>query len=263
MFQLFETFLYQPFLNLLIGMYWLLQQIPGVDIDMGVTVILFTVLIRVLLLPISVAAHRSEKERREISEKLKNIEREFKDQPERKRLETKNVFAKNRRVFFAEMTSLVIQVSISLILWMIFSKGLTGEDADLVYRFMPKIFPIPSEKLMFMGFSLWEPHWQLNLFQSLLIFILETLGSYLSPYPVSKQEVVRLQLTLPIISFIIFAFLPGGKKLFVITTLIFSIFLTLVFAIIKKAHEIQDRLDRKDAESSQPQEEKVVVEVKG
>jgi len=40
---------------------------------------------------------------------------------------------------------------------------------------------------------------------------------------VSRRDVIRLQLTLPIVSFLVFMFLPAGKKLFIITTLIFSI----------------------------------------
>ena len=82
---------------------------------------------------------------------------------------------------------------------------------------------------MFLGkYSLNEPHWQLNIIQSGLIFILETLSVLTSPFPTSRAEVIRMQLTLPIISYLIFSQLPAGKKLFVIVTLIFSIVLTIV-----------------------------------
>ena len=260
MFELFQTFLYQPFFNLLVGIFWLLN-LGGQTVSMGVTVILFTIIIRVLLLPISLAAHRSEKERREIATQVAKINAEFKHDPVRRKQEFKNVFHGNRRIVVAEMISLTIQVGISLILWMIFSNGLSGRDSGLLYPFMPQIFPIPADQMTFMGLSLNEPHWQLNLVQSLAIFILEILSAYVSPYNVSRQEVVRLQVTLPIISFVIFAFLPAGKKLFVITTIVFSILLTLGLAVRKKAYDIAERLRLKDAEKAK-NEEKVLVDVK-
>lgn len=263
MFELFQTFLYQPFFNLLVGLYWILNKIPSADIDMGWTVVIFAIIVRIILLPVSIAAHRSEKERREIASKIVEIEKHFKDNPVAIREETKKVLRGNRRILVAELISLGIQVSISLILWAIFSSGLSGKDSHLLYPWMPNIFPIPPEKMMFMGFSLDHPHWQLNLLQSVLILILEALATYLSPYPVKEGEVVRYQVFLPIVSFAIFAFLPAGKKLFVITTLAFSIVLTLGLAIRKKAYDIAERLRLRDEAAAQPQEDKVVVEIKG
>lgn len=262
MFHLFEVVLYQPFLNLLIGLYWLLNVIPNTQVDMGITVIIFTIIVRILLLPVSLAAHRSEAERRKISKDIAEMEHKYKDNPIAAKEETKKVLRGNRTVLVAEIVSLFIQVSISLILWAIFSSGLEGKDAHLVYSFMPKIFPIPPEKLVFMSYSLNEPHWQLNLLQSFLIFILESLSMYISPYPVQKGDVVRYQFFLPVVSFMIFAFLPAGKKLFVITTLVFSIGLTIILAIRKKVYDISERLRAKDEAAANPPEEKVVVEVK-
>lgn len=259
--ELFQTFLYQPFFNLLVGTYWVLNLGGGQMVSMGVTVIVFTIIIRILLLPISLAAHRSEKERRQIAREVAEVNAKYKHDPVARKQAFKEVFRGNRRVVVAEMISLTIQVGISLILWMIFSNGLSGRDVGLLYPFMPQVFPIPADQMTFMGLSLNEPHWQLNLVQSLAIFILETLSAYVSPYPVSRQEVVRLQVTLPVISFVIFAFLPAGKKLFVITTIVFSIFLTLGLAIRKKAHEIAERLRLRDAEKAAG-EEKVLVDVK-
>lgn len=262
MFHLFEILLYQPFLNLLLIIFWSLNKIPHQSIDMGVTVIIFTIIIRILLLPISLAAHRSEADRRKIAKSIQDIQLKYKDNPVAMKEETKKVFRGSRTVVAAEIVSLVIQVSISLILWAIFSHGLSGQDAHLVYPFMPKIFPIPPEKLVFMGYDLTVPHWQLNLFQSLMIFILETLSMYISPYPVQKGDVVRYQFFLPLVSFAIFAFLPAGKKLFVITTLIFSIGLTIVLAVRKKVYDLSEKLKQQDIESMTPPEDKVVVGIK-
>jgi predicted lipid-binding transport protein (Tim44 family) len=81
---------------------------------------------------------------------------------------------------------------------------------------------------------------------------------YTSPYPPSKGEVVRLQLTLPVLSFVIFMGLPAGKKLFVITTLIFSIVLTIVKLIRRKFLEYKDRKVAEELAADSNQEQLVV-----
>ena len=61
--------------------------------------------------------------------------------------------------------------------------------------------------------------------------------------PVSRGEVVRLQLILPFVAFVIFSQLPAGKKLFVITTLAFSLLMMLALAASKKFSEIREKLE--------------------
>jgi len=225
--DIFQTFIYQPLFNILILFYWGLDQVMPGGADMGIAVIFLTILVRILLLPISIAGDQSVNERREISQKLALLKETYRDDPIGYRQMSKKVFRSNRRVIISELISLSIQVIIALSLWKIFAKGLMGSDLHLIYDWMPKVdFPF---NLMFLGkYSLNEPHWQLNIIQSGLIFILETLSVLTSPFPTSRAEVIRMQLTLPIISYLIFSQLPAGKKLFVIVTLIFSIVLTIV-----------------------------------
>ena len=261
MLHLFQILIYQPFFNLLIGLYWILNKIPNFDANMGVAVIIFTIIIRILLLPISLAANKQEKTRKQIEQELHDLSAKYSQDPVSYRKEFKKTFRRNRGIVIAELISLAIQVMVALILWRIFATGLQGADEHLVYPWMPKIFPIPDDKLMFMGFSLWEPHWQLNILQSVLIFIVETLSIYVSPYPITKGEVVRLQLVLPLISFIVFSQLPAGKKLFVIVTLLFSLALIIGRAISLKLQEIRDRIEQKE-EMAKSQQEQVLVDVK-
>ena len=60
--QLFTLLIYQPFLNILVFFYWLLGEI-GMKPDMGVAVILMTLVLRVVMIPLSIASDRSEHER--------------------------------------------------------------------------------------------------------------------------------------------------------------------------------------------------------
>jgi YidC/Oxa1 family membrane protein insertase len=220
--HLFTLIIYQPFLNILVFIYWILGFSPTGIQDMGIAVIIFTILIRILMLPLTLNGEQTEKERHEIGEKLREIQEKYAADPIMQEKEQKRVLHVSKRVLFSEITTLFIQVMIALMLWRIFARGLGGEDLHLIYSWMPKI-PQPFN-LVFLGkFDLTHPHVSLNLLQSLLIFIMETLIFIHSPFPAKRQDVIRYQLTLPIVSFFIFMFLPAGKKLFVITALLFSI----------------------------------------
>lgn len=266
--DIFTTFIYQPFFNVLIGMYWLLGFVTDGAPDMGVAVILLTLFIRLLLLPMSLSGHKSEAERRDIAHKIKDIEEKYEHDPIQLRLQKKLVFKKSGSVIAGEMLSLFIQVSIALMLWQIFETGLKGKDFHLIYQFMPDI-DLPFNLIFLDKFDLSQTSFILNLVQSLLIFVFETISILTSPYPPGKGEVVRLQLTLPVVSFLIFMQLPAGKKLFVITTLIVSIILTLGQYIVRKFNSYKDKQAEQEAAAEAiaaglqaPPDEKVVVEVK-
>lgn len=246
--HLFVLLIYQPFFNLLVGIYWLLLQIPNfAHKDMGVAVIIFTIAIRIILLPTSLRASRTEKERFEIEEKIKEIKSKYSADPVTMNREMKSVFKEKPAVLFAEGFNLFIQVAIALMLWRIFATGLEGADVHLLYPFMPDV-PQPYNLVFWGIYDLSHPHMILNLFQSTVIFILEGLHLITSPFPVTRKDVVRLQIFLPLVSYLIFSYLPAGKKLFVITTLIFSIFFTL----IRHGYHLLNRLFK--APEPKPQE---------
>lgn len=228
----FVSIIYQPFLNVLIFFYWMVGILTNGHPDMGIAVILLTLVIRIILLPISLSEEQSAEERREMSKRLHEIEELFPGDPIRQREERKRIFHRNQGVVIGELVSFFIQVAISLMLWKMFDTGLKGEDVHLIYPFMPKV-EAPFN-LVFIGrFDLTHTNPWINLVQSLMIFLVETANILTSPYPPMKGEVVRLQLVLPVISFLVFMFLPAGKKIFVISTLVVSLFLT-IFKYIRR-----------------------------
>lgn len=260
--QLFTTIIYQPFFNILVFFYWIEGKITQNTPDMGIAVIFLTILIRILLLPMSLSGHDSEEERREIALKLKELEIQHSADPIAFQAARKQLYASRRKVFAGELVSLGVQVIIFFLLYRIFTTGLEGADVPLLYSFMPKV-ELPFNLLFLDRFDLAHTSFTLNLIQSLCIFAMETLAIYTSPYPPGKGEVVRLQLIMPVVSFFIFMFLPAGKKLFVITTLLFSMGL-LLYKLVHRT--LEDYKHKKEAEEAAlaagNAEEKVVVEVK-
>lgn len=260
--DIFVNFIYQPFFNILLFFYWGLGFLTQGHPDMGIAVILLTILIRILLLPLSLAGDKSEKERRAIASKIKELEVAFSHDPITFRQQKKKLIHGSKSVFIGEFVSLLVQVGISLMLYKIFTTGLEGADTHLIYSFMPDI-PQPFNLVFLNRFDLAHTNFTLNLLQSILIFVLETLSIYTSPYPPEKGEVVRLQLILPIVSFFVFMFFPAGKKLFVITALAFSIVL-VVFKFVKHRYEAY-KLKKEEAEAlaaAGAAQQPIVVEVK-
>lgn len=220
--NLFIQIFYQPFLNILVAIYYGLKLVMGPEADMGIAVILFTIVIRILMLPLTISGDRSEAEKRRLEEQIGNMRETYATDPVARDANIKLLMKSNKRMVISSSINLGIQTMLALMLWRIFAKGLLGADFHLLYSVIPQ--PTEPLNLVFLGkYDLTHPNSTLNFLQSALIFILEAEAGLFSPFPVSKKEAMLLQFTLPVVSYIIFSQLPAGKKLFIITTLLFSI----------------------------------------
>lgn len=260
---IFITVIYQPFLNILIGIYWLLGFVSE-NADMGVAVILLTFIIRFLLLPISIASEKAEAGREAIAQEVAEIEERFASDPVRRKEEKRKVMHGNTRVLIGELFNLAIQIMIALMLWKMFETGLPGEDWHLIYPFMPEV--AHPFNLLFLGkYDLSHPDLTLNFLQSFMIFIFETVSALTSRRKVTRGDIIRMQFFFPVVSFLIFIYLPAGKKLFVITTLFISTVLSIVKFIYRKFKEYEAKMIEKQEQAANEQkieEEKILVEVK-
>lgn len=245
----FVTYIYQPFFNILVFIYWALGQ-AGI-LDMGIAVILFALVVQIILLPLSLSSDRSEKEKIAIATRIKEIEKKYKSDPVKLRAESKAVMRSNPAAVIGETVNIIIQVIIILMLYRIFKTGLEGEDLHLLYSFMPEIkTPI---NLIFLGqFDLSKTNNTLNLFQSLLIFAIEALHMLFSPDTTSRHQFLSLAIFLPITAFVVFIFLPAGKKLFIITSLLFSIFVLLIKQALFWYHTLTGSLSAQPEETPHP-----------
>lgn len=253
----FVLLIYQPFLNLLVFFYWGIDQITG-NPNMGIAVILLTIVIRLLLLPQSLHGIKSERKKVGLQKKIAEIEQHYSADPVEMVKKTKHIMRSNPAMVIGEIINIIIQVLIALMLWRMFSTGLTGQDLHLIYGFMPYV-ETPFN-LIFMGIHLNEPSFFLNIVLMMLVFILESLSLMAAiPGSISRTEALKAQLVLPVVSFIFFSFMPAGKKLFVITTVIFSIVLTILRLILVRFDLYQQKQEAKEAQSDGA-DEPIVIE---
>lgn len=233
---MFEQYIYQPFFNILVGLYWFLGQISPELADMGIAVILFSLFVRILLLPLTFAGETSEEEKQVIVKRVAEIKALYSHEPIKQKEEIKKVMRGNARIVISTTLNLLIQIGLVLMLYRIFATGLEGADFHLLYPFIPRVDNI---NLLFLGkYDLSHTNSTLNLLQSLMIFIVEILGAMRATSQIRKKDIAIMQLILPIGSYIIFMFLPAGKKLFVITSLAFS----ACYSLIKIVQETLDKL---------------------
>jgi len=217
---MFEHYIYQPFFNIFVGLYEILGKISPELADMGIAVIIFSIVVRIILFPLTIAGEKSEEEKKKITDLVAEAKRLYSHEPIKLSAEIKTIMRGSYKAVFATTVNLIIQLAIILMLYRIFTTGLEGADFYLLYDFIPRPDHI---NLMFLGkYDLSVTNSTLNIIQSIMIFIVELLGALRSPYPLSKKDKILMQLVLPVGSYIIFMFLPSGKKVFVITSLAFS-----------------------------------------
>jgi YidC/Oxa1 family membrane protein insertase len=247
---MFETYIYTPFFNILVGLYLILGSISPSLMDMGIAVIIFSIVIRLLTFPLTLAGERSEEEKRKIADKIKEIKRVYSHEPIRQREDIKLVMRANLRSVIATTANLGIQLAIILMLYRIFTTGLEGADFHLLYDFVPRPGTI---NLMFLGkYDLSHTNASLNLLQSVMIFVVELLLALRAPFALSRKDKALMQIVLPIGSYLVFMFLPAGKKLFVITSLAFSAIYNALRLLQDLGNKLIERLTPQPPEEDQP-----------
>jgi YidC/Oxa1 family membrane protein insertase len=130
--NIFEILLYQPLLNILILIY---SYFPGHNF--GVSIVVLTVLIRLLLYPLVSESIRVQKVTADLQPKMKEIQEKHKNDKEKQTLLTMQLFKEHKINPFGGILLLVIQLPILIALYQVFYKGITSDVLKLLYGFVP------------------------------------------------------------------------------------------------------------------------------
>ena len=160
--EFFKTILYKPLFNLLIWFVWL---IPGHDV--GWAIIILTVLIRLALYPSQKKSIESQKKMTEIQPELEEIKKKYPDQQAQAQA-TMDLYKRYKINPLSSCLPLLIQLPILIILYRVFTVGLTTDRFDLLYNFTPRPEFIDT---MFYGLNLATPSIYLAVLAGVLQFI--------------------------------------------------------------------------------------------
>lgn len=143
--SIFNTFFYEPLYN---GLIFLMTNIiPWADI--GIAIIIFTIIVKFILFPLSFKAIRTQVQMKEIEPEIKKIKERNKNNNQNQAVELMNLYKEKGIKPFSGFLLIFIQLPIILALYFIFLKGgLPEVKLDILYPFVlaPK-----SINIMFLG----------------------------------------------------------------------------------------------------------------
>lgn len=147
--SLFSALIYDPLYN---GLIYLVDVVPAHDV--GIAVVILTVVVKVILFPLSKQAIRTQAAMRTISPEIEEIKKRLKDKQEE---QARAIFAlyRERGVRpFSSFLLIFIQLPILIGLYWVFWKGgLPSVDMSLLYSFVPVPETVNMEFLSFLNMS--------------------------------------------------------------------------------------------------------------
>jgi len=140
--NIFNESLYRPLLNALI---WIYNIIPGNDL--GIAIIILTILIRFILYPLSKKAIQSQKAMSRLQPKIKEIQKKCKNKEEQAKA-MMELYKKHKINPMAGCLPILIQLPILIALYRVFFSGLKPEALNILYDFVARP---DSLNVMFLG----------------------------------------------------------------------------------------------------------------
>lgn len=143
--ELFNTLLFEPLYNALV---LLIDIIPGADV--GFAVIALTIIVKLILFPLSKKAVYAQIKMREIQKPLDDLKNKYKDNREEMGKAMLDFYRENKINPFSGILLIFIQIPVILALYWVFLKGGLPEiNQSILYSFIPTPEKVDME---FLGF---------------------------------------------------------------------------------------------------------------
>lgn len=226
--NIFNVIFFQPILNLLV---WLYVTVPGQDI--GIAIILLTVVIKILLYPLTHVQIKQQRGMQELQPKIEEIRLRLKDDKEKQAAELMELYKKDKVNPAMSCLPLLVQLPIFIALFHALQVGLKSEGLNMLYPFVANPMTINA---MFLGlFDLTKPNYVLAILAGLVQFwqtkqILKPPAATVTPPPSdvaktpgAKDESMtaimnkQMMYMMPIMTVVIGFSLPGGLTLYWLT----------------------------------------------
>jgi len=130
--HIFTVIFYQPILNLLVFLYNTVSFQ-----DLGVAIILLTIIIKLILWPLGQKSIKSQKELQDLQPKMEELKKKFADDKVALSQATMALYKDNKINPFSSCLPLLIQFPFLIAVYQVFRDGLNNK-LDLVYSFIAK-----------------------------------------------------------------------------------------------------------------------------
>lgn len=222
--NIYNTIIYYPLLNLLVFFY---NIIPGHDI--GVVIILVTLVIRLLLAPSFHKSLKSQKALNDLQPKLNDLRDKHKDNKEAQAKAMMDLYKEHKINPFGSCLPLLLQLPILIALYQVFSKALNNNLTGL-YSFVARPENINPSFLGLIDLSQKSSSSPAGIVLAVIAGAAQYWQSKMmmtnatqSNDPTAKAMQVQTTYVLPIISIVIAMSLPAGLPLYWIVTTLFAV----------------------------------------
>ena len=221
--EFFTTILYKPMFNALA---WLYQNVAFQDL--GVAIILLTLVIRFLLFPLFQKTVKHQQITQNIQPEIKKIQKKHKDDKEAQAKDIIELYGKHKINPMTPLIALAIQLPIIFVLYRIFINGFSNGALDLLYSSIH--LPAAPEQTFLGLIDLTQSSLVIAVLAAVLQYTqgslsLKKRGGNKGDEP-SKAEKMgkKMILFMPVITLAILSNLPAAVGIYWSTTTIFSIF---------------------------------------
>lgn len=229
--QIYSVIIYNPILNLLVGLY---NIIPGHDL--GVVIILVTIVIRLLLAPFMHKSLKGQRAMSALQPKIAELKEKHKNDQQVQAKAMMDLYKEHNVSPFSSCLPLLIQLPILIALYQVFRKAIGGDLSGL-YPFVHNPGFLNSK--LFGLVDLGHPNF--------IFAILAGAAQFAQSWMISKWQTpgaqdatakalnIQMMYMLPIISVVIAWRLPAALPLYWIITTLFAI---AQQAYINRTHQV-------------------------
>lgn len=170
--NIFTTIFYQPILNLLV---WIYNIIPGHDI--GLAIIVLTVIVKIVLYPLSKKSLEGQRSLQTLQPKLDEIKKKFANDKEAQSRAMMELYKQEKVNPLSSCLPLLIQLPFFWAIFRVFRDELSGKAVILVYSFISNPGTLNPIAFGFLDFS--KPH--------IVLAILAGVSQYVQAKMMPKQ----------------------------------------------------------------------------
>ena len=227
--EIFNILLFQPLFNLLVLTY---NLIP----DLGIDIILITILIKLIFYPLYSSQLKSQKKLQDLQPLIDALKAEYKNDKEGMAREMMELYKNNKVNPLSSCLPLLIQIPILIAIYSVFRSGLNDQNFDQLYWFVQNPGHINA---MFLGvLDLSKNHILLAVFAGIAQFFQTKM--FITARPTVKSQGAKdedmmvimnkqMMYMMPILTIFMGSQLPGGLTLYWFVTTLLMLIQQVIF----------------------------------
>lgn len=231
---IFHTIFYQPIFNLLIFLY---NIIPGKDF--GVSIIVLTFIIRLVLYPLSKKSIQAQKALQDINPDIEEIKEKYKNEKEKMGPEIMALYKKKKINPFSSCLPVLVQLPVLFAIYQVFFNAFTKPDAmSALYSFVSQ--PTALNPIAFGFLNLAKNSWVIAVMAGLAQFwqtkMLMNKKQTSGMAGAMNQQMLYI---MPVVTIFIGSRFPAGLALYWFLTTVFSVGQQYLVLGFKKTKEVE------------------------